>query len=220
MTWTELSYKCNKQSEFSSYLTTLQKASLSIKQDGKPSYICCTKQKVFSIDKWKIENKLDSHDVDCMYVNCENSDQIPTKVVLIEFKGGRLIDDWVNAANNETLIYKFFDTIHCILPNVLDDELWKNIFDKKCELNFIIGIEPSHNIIKEQSDFDHKNSANDRIKSRIKPKCITKKSEELKLIENAFKRYSNRTPFSKIIIAEATNLSLNNNFRGYRYIIS
>ncbi|NCD04912.1 MAG: hypothetical protein EOL97_02225 [Spirochaetia bacterium] len=219
MNWTELSYKCNKQSEASDCLTTLQKASQSEKK-GNISYICSNNQKVFSIDKWKKTNGLEAHDVDCMYVSCDNSNQIPNRVVLIEFKGGRTIDDWIDTKNDETLIYKFFDTLHCILPDLLGYDLWKNIFDEKCQLDFVIGIESNHNIIKEQSDFDKSKEAKSRIKSRNKSKRITRRSEELKTIENVFRRYAKRTPFSNIIIAEARNLSIGSSFRGYYYNIS
>lgn len=219
MNWTDLSYKCNQQSEASDCLTTLQKASLS-KKNGNISYICSNNQKVFSIDKWKHANRLEAHDVDCMYVNCDNSNQIPNRVVLIEFKGGKTIDDWIDAKNEETLAYKFFDTLHCILPDVLGYDLWKNIFDEKCQLDFVIGIESNHNIIKEQSDFDKTKKAKIRLKSRYKPKQITRRSKELKIIENVFRRYAKKTPFSNIFIVEARNFSIGPNFRGYYYNIS
>lgn len=214
MRWTDISYKGNEQREFSKYYTTLKKASFSA-IDSDDKYICKINQKVFSIPEWRKEKHIQSKDVDCMYVDCNNSNEIPNKVCLIEFKGGKTIDDWDEGA----IRFKFFDTIHCLLPKVLDSGLWTSIFNDQCELVFILGISPQNNIIKEQSDFDKIHCPKKKLKSTRLPVEIIRKCDELKILESKLKQYSEGLPFSSIYIVDATNYSVTSP-RGYYFKIS
>lgn len=211
MRWTDLSYKCNEQSEFFEYQTTLKKASLDTNSN---KYICQINQKVFSVPMWKEKNGINSKDVDCMFVDCNSSAEIPNQVLLIEFKGGKTTEDW----DEGTIRYKFFDTIHCILPKLLDSNLFPTILYSQCQLIFVLAISPLNNIIKEQSDYDKIHNAKQNLKSKKKPVNITKKCEELRTLEKKLLQYSGNSPFSYIYIVDATNYSVKDP-RGYYYKI-
>lgn len=214
MRWSDISYKCREQREFSEYFTTLRLASFS-SIGSNERYICQIKEKVFSLPDWKVAQNIQSKDIDCMYVACNNSNEIPNKVWLIEFKGGNTIDDW----DEGTLRFKIFDTIHCLLPKLLESDLWSSIFCEQCELVFVLAISPQSNIIKEQSDYDKIYFAKNKLKSTQKLVRIVKKCEELKILEKKLKKYSGKFPFSSIYIVDATYFSISNP-RGYYFKIA
>lgn len=214
MKWADIFSKCN-QSSLGKYYTTLRNASFS-GNDSDEKYICNNNQAVFSLPDWKKDHQIEAKDVDCIYVDCKKcGNNIPNSIYLIEFKGGKTIQDW----DEGTIRLKLFDTIHCILPKLIESNSWTDLFSDTCKLVFVLAISPNNGIIKKQSDFDKLSNPRNIIKSAMRQVEINKKSAELKELEQKLKKYTGKTPFSCIYIVDATNYSIDNP-RGYYYKIS
>jgi hypothetical protein len=217
MKWSDISDICNKNTS-SPYLTTLNEASDDLKEsiDGEriENRICPVKESVFNLEKWKDDSNIESHVVDCMYVKCDENDKLQ-KVILIEFKGGKTIKDWVEIKDGiayPTMRLKILDSVHCVLSKLLDEDNWIYSLSEACDFEYVICINSTHSIITDN------NVSKNKIHSRVKSRSYMspKKSKELGVLKSRLKKYSNNTPFSKIVISEASQFSINNP-KGFMY---